>query len=143
MKKLMFMFPLMIMGLFTACNDDDEGSSGNVDVIVGSWKISSIIVNDTDIYPLLVLEGVCEIENVISFHNDYTLTNQTFQEDVEGNCAAGPDESGTWSKQGNAYTITINGNSESATPDFSDNGNKFAVNQEFEGQMAVVTFSRQ
>lgn len=133
------------MGLFSmSCSDDDEGGdNNNVDVIVGAWKISSIIVDDTDIYPILVLQGVCEIESVSNFYNDYTVVNETFEENSEGDCVAGSDDTGTWSKEGNIYTITVNEMPTSAELIFSDNNNKFSVDQEFEGQMARITFSRQ
>lgn len=144
MKKLMFIAPLLLMGLFSmSCSDDDEGGNNNVDVIVGAWKISSIIVGDTDIYPALVLQGICELQNVQHFNNDYSLIVKNFEENAEGNCAAAADTSGSWSRNGNVYTVTIDGSSESVTPVFSDNNNKFAVEQEFEGQTARVTFSRQ
>lgn len=142
----MFIVPLMLIGLASvSCNSDDEGGSGNnSDVIVGSWKISSIVVDDTDIYPAMVLAGVCEIEDVTHFHNDHTITTDTFQENADtGDCEPGPDGSGTWSKEGNAYTVTLNGEAQTVTPEFSDNDNKFTVAQEFEGQFAMVTFSRQ
>lgn len=141
----MFIAPLLLMGLFSmSCSDDDEGGdNNNVDVIVGAWKISSIIVDDTDIYPILALQGVCEIESVSNFYNDYTVVNETFEENSEGDCVAGTDDTGTWSKEGNIYTITVNEMPTSAELIFSDNNNKFSVNQEFEGQMARITFSRQ
>ena len=143
MKKLMWILPLFVGFASVSCNNDDEGGGNNVDVLVGAWKISSIVVNDTDIYPLLVLQGVCELDNVTHFHNDYTLKMTTFQEDTEGNCETGPDTTGTWSKEGSVYTITMDGESQSVTLEFTDNNNKFTVGQEFEGQFAMVTFTRQ
>ncbi|SMC51220.1 lipocalin-like domain-containing protein [Moheibacter sediminis] len=145
MKKLMFVVPVLLMGLFSmSCSNDDEGgNNNNVDVIVGAWKISSIIVDDTDIYPILVFQGVCEIETVSHFYNDYSVVNKTFQENAEGDCEAGPDDNGTWSREGNVYTITINQTPTSAELNFSDNNNKFTTEQQFEGQTARVTFSRQ
>ena len=144
MKKLVLIIPLLIMGFASvSCNNDDEGGENNVDVVVGAWKISSIVVNDTDIYPLLVMQGVCELANVTHFHNDYTLKMTNFQENAEGNCESGTDTTGTWSKDGNVYTLTMEGESQSVTPEFTDNNNKFTVAQEFEGQFAMVTFTRQ
>jgi len=144
MKKLMWIVPLVLFGFASvSCNSDDEGSGQNAEVIVGAWKITNIVVSGTDIYPLLVAQGVCEIENVTNFNNDHTLTLETFQENADGNCEAGSDIAGTWSKDGNVYTLTMEGESQSVTPEFSDNNNKFSVSQEFEGQFAMVTFTRQ
>lgn len=136
---------LFVMMSFLACNNDDDnnGIGNNVDVIVGSWKISSIVVDDTDIYPILALQGICELDNVTHFHNDYSLVIKTFEENSDGNCVAGSDDNGTWSKEGNVYTITIGSTPSTVTPEFSNNNNRFSVNQDFEGQMARVTFSRQ
>lgn len=145
MRKLMFIAPLLMIGLFTmSCSDDDNGgNNNNVDVIVGAWKISSIVVGDTDIFPLLQVQGVCEIQNVIHFHNDYSVINKNFTENSEGNCESAPDTTGTWSKEGNVYTITVNQNTNSSQVNFFDNNNKFTAEQQFEGQIAMVTFSRQ
>lgn len=144
MKKLMLILPLLVLGFTSmSCNNDDEGGSNNVDVIVGAWKISSIVINDNDIYPLLVLQGFCELNNVTYFNNDYSLKMTTSQENTEGNCEAGADVTGTWSKEGNVYTITMEGESQTVTPEFTNNNNKFTVAQEFEGQIAMVTFTRQ
>lgn len=136
---------LFVMMSFLACNNDDDnnGIGNNVDVIVGSWKISSIVVDDTDIYPILALQGICELDNVTHFHNDYSLVIKTFEENSDGNCVAGSDDNGTWSKEGNVYTITMGSTPSIVTPEFSNNNNRFSVNQDFEGQMARVTFSRQ
>lgn len=136
---------LFVMMSFLACNNDDDnnGIGNNVDVIVGSWKISSIVVDDTDIYPILALQGICELDNVTHFHNDYSLVIKTFEENSDGNCVSGSDDNGTWSKEGNVYTITMGSTPSTVTPEFSNNNNRFSVNQDFEGQMARVTFSRQ
>ncbi len=140
----MFIVPLLLISLFSLSCSNDDGGDSNVDVIVGSWKITNIVINGTDIYPLLVAEGVCEIRNVTHFNNNFSVMMNTFQENAEtGNCEPGPDSAGTWSREGNVYTINLDGSPESVTPVFSDNNNKFTVSQEFEGQLATVTFTRQ
>src|SRR5690606_36799646 len=144
MKKLMLMLPLSVLGFTSmSCSSDDERGANNVDVIVGALNISSIVINVNGIYPLSVLQGYCELNNVNYFNNDYSLKMTTSQENTEGNCQAGADVTGTWSQEGNVYTITMEGESQTVTPEFKNNNNKFTVAQQFEGQIAMVTFTRQ
>lgn len=83
MKNLkLFIFPLILVGLMiVSCNNDDDssGDNDNVDMIVGTWKISDAWVDDESIYSQLLLVAYCPLQNEYNFMNDYTLRIDTFE----------------------------------------------------------------
>ena len=72
MKNLkLMMLPFILMGLLTiSCNDDDDSSGDNVDVIVGKWKVSDAWVDGESVYNQLLLVAYCPLQNEYNFLND-------------------------------------------------------------------------
>lgn len=144
MKNLKLMFiPMLVLGMFTfSCSSDDD-SSNNVDVIVGDWKISDVKIDGESVYAQLILLNPCPFQNQFNFKNDFTIQITTFEENSStGNCEAAEIQNGAWSKAGNVYTVSINGNTDSSTANFIDDNN-FTTQTEFEGQPVELKFTKQ
>lgn len=124
MKNLGFIFiPLLFLELLTlSCNNDDD-NSGNVDRIVGSWKISDVRVDDTSVYNVLINtpEG-CFLNSKFHFYNDYTFKTNPYEVNFDNNCVEQPEQMGTWSRDGDVYTYVLEGESpNSQTVNFVNN----------------------
>ncbi len=136
--------PLLLIGfLSVSCNNDDDSSDNNVDIIVGKWKISDAWVDGESVYAQLLMVAYCPLQNEYNFMNDYSLRIDTFEEGISPqNCVVGTPETGTWSKQNNVYTVTLSGETSSSTADFQNN-NTFTTQTTFEGQDVLLEFTRQ
>lgn len=146
MKNLKFFIPLLILGLFsTSCNNDDDDNSGggNVDQIVGIWKITDIWVGGQSVYAIIQMTDPCPLESKFIFNDDYSAQINTREADQNsGNCIDGEVQNGTWSKEGNTYFISAEGQSANSQVEFLD-ANNFTFMYEFEGQQAKIKLSRQ
>lgn len=138
------MLPLILLGfLAVSCNNDDDSSDDNVDVIVGTWKVTDAFVDGGSIYDQLLLMAYCPLQNEYNFLNDYTLRIDTFEDGNEaGECIAGEAQNGTWSKTNDVYTVNLSGETSSSTANFLDNNN-FTTETTFEGQAVTLKFTRQ
>lgn len=144
MKNLKLMLvPILLLGMFTfSCSGDDD-SSNNVDVIVGDWKISDVRIDGESVYDQLLLLNPCPFQNEYNFRNDFTIQIDAFEENADtGNCVLAEVQNGAWSKSGNVYTVSINGDTSSSTANFIDDNN-FTTQTEFEGQPVELKFTKQ
>lgn len=147
MKKLRFMMlPILLLGILTAsCNNDDDSSGSGDDVIVGTWKISNVWVGEESIYDELLSTNFCAMQNLYNFMADNSLEIDTFEEGITPeNCVIGVQQTGSWSKNNNVYTVTFDdsGETSSSVVEFQNN-NKFTTQTTFQGQNVLLEFSRQ
>ena len=144
------MFSILMMGLFviSCSNDDDSSDNNNVDRIVGTWKVSDVKLNGLSVYFVLsqMQEAACILETEIQANNDYTAVIKTYMQNPDStniDCLAGPEETGTWTKQeDDTYIVSYNGQEASQEIDFNGN-NEFDIVYMMEGEPYVVTFERQ
>ena len=147
MRKLKLMImPLLLIGFLTvSCNNDDDSSGNNVDLIVGKWKISDAWVDGESVYEQLLLVAYCPLQNEYNFMNDYSLRIDTFEEGITPqNCAVGVPQTGSWSVDNDVYSVTFDdsGETSSSTADFQ-NDNTFTTQTTFNGQNVLLEFTRQ
>lgn len=145
MKNLrLIILPLLLTGfLSVSCNEDDDSSGNNVDMIVGTWKVTDAWVDGESVYDQLLLVAYCPLQNEYNFLNDYTLSIDTFEDGNEaGECVAGEVQNGTWTKTNDVYSVNLNGETSSSTANFLDENN-FTTETTFEGQAVTLKFTRQ
>ena len=138
--------PLLLIGfLAVSCNNDDDSSDGNVDVIVGTWKVSDVWMDSVSVYDQLLEVAYCPLQNEYNFMNDYTLQIDTFEEGITPeNCVPGTAQTGSWSVANNIYSVTFDDTGEtSSSPVAFQNDNTFTTETTFEGQHVVMEFTRQ
>lgn len=147
MKKLKSMImPLLLIGfLAVSCNNDDDSSDGNVDVIVGTWKVSDVWMDGESVYDQLLAVAYCPLQNEYNFMNDYTLRIDTFEEGISPeNCVNGTPQTGSWSVTNNIYSVTFDDTGDTnSSPVAFQNDNTFTTETTFEGQHVVMEFTRQ
>jgi len=144
MKNLAFiLIPILFLGWFaTSCKSDDDNSP-NVDRIVDSWEITDVKANGVSVYEFMINtpEG-CFLNSKVQFFNDFTLKSIPYELNDQGNCVAGAEISGTWSRQGDVYTYTIQGETpDSQTVNFVNN-NQFYYSFTAEEITYQIYFSR-
>ncbi|WP_299051599.1 lipocalin family protein [uncultured Polaribacter sp.] len=77
MKK--FILLLIIISGLISCNSENDI---DLDPIVGSWKIKSILYDNKEIY----LTDECNIKSSITFLNDNSIFESNFHKDIKGEC---------------------------------------------------------
>lgn len=94
MKKLFIFF--LGLSLITACSNDDDVATPELDPIVGTWLLVDATLFNPD---------SCEQESTITFTEDNTA-NGTFYFD-QTDCSA-ETSSGNWENNGNSsYTVSV------------------------------------
>ncbi len=147
MKNLKLLFlPLLLVGfLNVSCNNDDDSSDNNVDVIVGKWKVTDVFMGGVSVYDQVSEVAYCPLQNEYNFMNDYSLRIDTFVEGIVPEaCLPGEPETGSWSENNDVYTVTFDNSGESSSSTINLQGNnKFTTETTFEGQNVVLEFTRQ
>lgn len=92
MKKLLYLF--IISGFLISCNSDD---SSDWDPIIGSWKLTSIISDNKEIY----IEDECGKKSITSFLKDGSTIDYYFYNDNSGKCINSENTS-LWENKGNS-----------------------------------------
>lgn len=98
-KIMMALFAIACIGMTVACNKDNDnnngGGSGNTDSrLVGTWKISSVIVDSLDMSQLVRGSQI-----IMNANGSGTIN------------IMGQNNSFTWSTNGNTLTVIPSGNS--------------------------------
>lgn len=144
MRHIQFLLiPFLLFGfLLTSCKSDDDGND-NVDRIVGSWEITDLKLNGTSVYDVVILmpEG-CFLKSKVHFYNDSTLKANPFMLDEQENCVEQPEQSGTWTSNGNTYTYQIGESSSDSQTVTFENNNKFYYSFSSDQGEFQVNFSR-
>lgn len=118
MKKLFF---ILIGSAMFSCSNDDDMQSSNLaeDQLIGTWKYTTYIENNTE----QILEP-CELEETLIFDSQGTYTGMYYETDANNSCVLEQEGSGVWENNGdNSYTLTILG--ESFTEDLFFEENTF------------------
>lgn len=142
---MMFAF-MMAFGMFS-CNSDDDGKANNEPqfTIVGTWKVTRIFINDVEHN----VSDYCPYNGKFQFINGGTYVENPYKLDG-ANCVSAEAVGGTWTKNANLYTITLNGNATSSVlpTTFSpivdaSNINKFELNLSAGGIPTRLVFTKQ
>lgn len=146
MKQFKFVFlTLFLLGLaLNSCkSDDDTSQTPNVDLIVGTWKITDVWVGGESVYVLILLSNPCPLQSKFIFDNDFSVMVETVVEDeTTGSCIPGEVQQGSWSKEGTTYYFHAEGETASSEVEFLDDNN-FTFIAEIEGETAKVKLTRQ
>ena len=141
MKNFFFWIPLFLLTVgLTSCSSDDDANG--VDALVGSWKISDVKVNETSMYEFLIqLPEGCFLYSQVHFNNDHTLKLKPY-EFVNNGCQATSEQNGTWSKSGNQYAFTMDGEESDPVVLNFQNNNQFSYSEEIDGVHYELYFTR-
>lgn len=146
MKKMKFLIlPLILIGLIgvSCSSDDDSGQDNNVDLIVGTWKITDVWIGGQSVYELIQMTNPCPLQNKFIFGNDFSVRVETFVSDDTGNgCVPDEVQNGNWSKEGSTYYVSSEGQTTQSEVEFLDDNN-FTLIVEFEGESAKFKLTRQ
>ncbi|MFA7616668.1 MAG: lipocalin family protein [Moheibacter sp.] len=146
MKSLkFFILPLILIGMFgvSCSSDDDSGQGDNVDLIVGTWKITDVWMGGQSVYALIQMTNPCPLQNKFIFENNFSARIETFVSDENGgDCVADEVQNGNWSKEGSTYYVSSEGQTAQSEVEFLDNNN-FTLMIEFEGESVKVKLTRQ
>lgn len=146
MKGLKFLIlPLILIGIFgvSCSSDDDSGQGDNVDLIVGTWKMTDVWMGGQSVYALIQLSNPCPLQNKFIFENNFSVRVETFvSADSGGGCVADEIQNGNWSKEGSTYYVSSEGQTAQSEVEFLDNNN-FTLMIEFEGESVKVKLTRQ
>ena len=114
MKKLSLLLCALSI-IFSSCSSDDD--SGSQDPIVGTWTFHQFFEDG-------VQQSItaCEMQETFTFSSNGT-TFYEFYEDTQGACELEESINGTWSSEGNVYTLTVAG--ESSSEEITFEGNTF------------------
>lgn len=127
MKKLLV---LLFVGLLTiSCSSNDDETFSN-DPIIGSWRLTSIIKDGTD------LATTCDKRQTATFDEEGKVSITNFSLDSNGTCSISETRNGTWSPNGNSYSITFDGETDTETLSFSGN------NLSFVSEGATYTYTK-
>lgn len=147
MKKVKAIFSIFLLSILVAsCSSDDGGDRNDVDRIVGLWKVTDVRANGISIYDYINEgETACFLQTEVQFNNDHSILMQTYtinpvNEDL--GCVELPEQEGTWSKENNVYSFTVEGETSSQELNFADD-NHFTFTSEMEGLQYEVVFGRQ
>lgn len=138
--------PMLLLGfLSVSCNNDDDSSSGNDDLIVGTWKVSNAWIGEESIYDQLLQTNFCAMQNLYNFMNDNSLEIDTFEEGITPeNCVIGVTQTGTWTKTDDVYSVTFDESGETSSSNVTfQNDNTFTTQTIFQGQSVLLEFTRQ
>lgn len=104
MKKIIF-FLCVVAFTFTSCSSDDD-TPQNLTSIVGTWKYYKYFENNVE----QTLE-ICETQHTLVFTSAGAFMSTFYEESINdpSTCVIEGQISGTWSNQGNVYTIISNG----------------------------------
>ena len=107
MKKLLAVLfaAVMVLGLAACSGSDSNGGGEGADPAVGTWKLTSAEASGITLTmdEFAQLMGIDKYEMIIEIRADGTFTAS-----VDMGTGAQKGE-GTWTKDGNAYTLTSNG----------------------------------
>ncbi|MBW7870034.1 MAG: lipocalin family protein [Flavobacteriia bacterium] len=146
MKSLKFLIlPLFLIGIFgvSCSSDDDSGQGENVDLIVGTWKITDVWMGGQSVYALIQMTNPCPLQTKFIFENDFSVRVETFVAADSGDgCVPDEVQNGNWSKEGSTYYVSSEGQTAHSEVEFLDNNN-FTLMIEFEGESAKVKLTRQ
>lgn len=147
MKNLkMMLIPMLFLGFFsTSCSNDDD-SNKNIDVIVGVWKITDVSLNGVSVYEMLMdTENKCVLFTKTRFNNDHTVLVNRFQlESTTNDCVPDEDVHGSWEKNRNNYTMTLNNGEDDV--DFSPNfinDHEFTMNFQVGSETYLMTLTKE
>jgi len=147
MKKVFAMMLAMTIGFgMVSCNsDDDDGVNTPQFTIHGIWKVTQIFINGVEHN----VNDYCPYKGSFQFISGGTYVENGF-ELVESNCIASDPVGGTWTKNGNTYTLTLNaGATSSVLPNSfspivdSQNINMFELNLSAGGIPTRLVFTKQ
>ncbi|MGV7106732.1 lipocalin family protein [Flavobacterium sp. U410] len=135
MKKVLFLFvSTLVLGL-TSCNKDDDSSSASIE---GKWAYSQWGIGASGQEAFSNYENDCASQgDYIEFVSGGTATDHYFNSSCEDEAT-----SGTWAKEGNTLTLTIDGETETAeiiTLDGSTLKVKYSTGQEGMDYISVFT----
>lgn len=120
MKKAIIFLAMILVGLSSCSNDDNENTT-SIDPLVGVW------------YPFSddgIEESKCRKKSTFTFSEDGKYQSIGIIEGSDGNCIDDFKFSGTWENLGdNKYKSTDGKTSESRTSEiiFSDNNNTMTI----------------
>ena len=145
MKKVFaILFALTLgFGMISCSSDDDAG--GPEFTIHGTWKVTKLLINGVE----HDVQDYCPYRGTFQFISGGTYVENGY-ELLEENCVASDPVGGTWQKQGNTYTLTLNGGAVSSVlpNSFSpiidtNNINEFELSLSAGGIPTRLTFSKQ
>ena len=125
MKKLVLLFSMITL-VFMSCSSDDDGGSN--DSIVGTWKYYKYIENGVE-----EELDLCENEETLIFAENGDFTGM----DYMGNCILVDTFTGTWTSSGSIYSITSEGETNSAEVIFE--GNTFYIEDTYNNGIEDIT----
>jgi hypothetical protein len=129
MKSIKFfaaMFVAASMFAFTGCSKDYE------DEIIGTWKVTSIIVTETFNGQSHTEDETPQGENTLTFNEDKTVVATTVE---EGHTET---ENGTYSIDDDTLIMTLEGETQRLAIDIDGNDMTLTLNQSFsEGDMTM------
>ena len=142
MKKLLLLIPLFLLAFgLNSCNSDDD-STNNVDVLVGSWKITDIKTGGMSVYDILMgMPEGCFLNSKVHFYNDFTMKINPY-EVVNETCVLQPDQMGNWSRNGDTYSYTLQGETTDSVSLNFVNNNQFFYTVDTGDLIYEVYFSR-
>lgn len=104
MKKVFAMMLALTMGLgMVSCSSDDDGGSGPVFTIHGTWKVTQVFINGVE----HDVNDYCPYRGSFQFVSGGTYVENGYELDGT-DCLALDPIGGTWVKNGNTYTLTLN-----------------------------------
>ena len=112
MKKLFYLFvSVLTLGIESSCSSNDDGGGGGDDGsgITGKWfyyQQRMIVGSDEVLYD--AVEGCGDNYNHVELKSNGVFKEVWYNSSGSG-CTPEIDESGTWSKNGNTFTISYDG----------------------------------
>src|SRR5690554_6374132 len=99
MKQFKFVFlTLFLLGLaLNSCkSDDDTSQTPNVDLLVGTWKITDVRVGGEIVYALILLSNPRPIQSKIIFDNAFSvMVDSVIEHDTTGSSIPGEVQQGS------------------------------------------------
>ncbi len=115
MKKAKLPLLFALATTLMACpQKDDDMPPEPMDSIIGTWKYFKSYENGEEV----TLEP-CDTEETLIYSANGAYSGSNYDE-VNGTCELEETTSGTWTKNGSIYNITIEGETESQEPVFEE-----------------------
>lgn len=147
MKKVIFLMLAMSMSLgLMSCSSDDDSSNEPQFKIDGIWKVTQYFANNIE----QDVDDFCAFKGNFQFVPGGTFVENGYEVEEETlNCIAKTAVGGTWVKNNNSYTITLNAGAVSTvlpntfTPVINSNNiNRFEITYTEFGQPRRIVFTK-
>ena len=135
MKKTLMLLSAAFILFSTSCSKDDDNTdcAETVAGAAGTYKVTKMLVNGTDLYPAM---DACTKSGTLVLKADKTLTYTE-----TASCSG--DGTGTWDIVGNTITITHSGNGDDFAGTVVNNCSNLQVTEAGGGFTVVTTLSKQ